>query len=109
MTMAAGLGALEDESYFRENCQKIIQNREFTMAELEKLDFTSLESQSNFVFAKHPALPGKELYLELKRRGILIRHFDKPRLRDYIRITIGTAEQMRCFITTIQQILEETL
>ena len=109
MTMAAGLGALEDEEYFRGNCQKIIQNREFTMAELEKLGFTSLESQSNFVFAKHPALPGKELYLELKRRGILIRHFDKPRLRDYIRITIGTEEQMRCFITTIQQILEETL
>ena len=109
MTMAAGLGALEDEEYFRGNCQKIIQNREFTMAELEKLGFTSLESQSNFVFAKHPALPGKELYLELKRRGILIRHFDKPRLRDYIRITIGTAEQMRCFITTIGQILEETL
>ena len=109
MTMAAGLGALEDEEYFRCNCQKIIENREFTVAELEKLGFTVLDSQTNFVFAKHPDLPGKELYLELKRRGILIRHFDKPRLRDYIRVTIGTAEQMRCFITTTQQILEETL
>ena len=107
MTMAAGLGALEDDAYFRANCQKIIDNRAWTTAELEKLDFTVLPSLTNFVFAKSNAIPGKELYLKLKEKGILVRHFDTPRLTDYVRITIGDAAQMRAFIRTTKEILEE--
>ena len=107
MTMAAGLGALEDGAYFRTNCQKIMDNRAWTTAELEKLDFTVLPSLTNFVFAKNDAIPGKELYLKLKEKGILVRHFDTPRLTNYVRITIGDAAQMRAFIRTTKEILEE--
>lgn len=109
MTMAAGLGALEDQEYFEENCRKIIANRQWTIAELAKLGFTTIPSQTNFILTKTDAIGGKALYLALKSRGILIRHFDKPRLRDYIRVTIGTAEEMKAFIATVKQILEEKL
>ena len=109
MTMAAGLGALEDQEYFEENCGKIIANRQWTIAELAKLGFTTIPSQTNFILTKTDAIGGKALYLALKSRGILIRHFDKPRLRDYIRVTIGTAEEMKAFIATVKQILEEKL
>ena len=106
MTMAAGLGALEDEEYFRRNCAAIIENRAWTTAELKKLGFTVLPSMTNFVFAKSPAIAGKALYEGLKDRGILVRHFDTPRLTDFIRVTVGSAEQMAAFIQTTKEILE---
>lgn len=109
MTMAAGLGALEDEDYFRTNCEKIMANRAWTTAQLEQLGFTVIPSLTNFVFAKTGALPGKTLYQRLRDKGILIRHFDTPRLTDYIRITIGDDKQMTAFITAIKEIMEETL
>ena len=65
------------------------------------------ESRTNFFFARHPAISGKDLYLELKKRGILIRHFDVDRIKDYNRITIGTPEQMDAVIANIKAILEK--
>ena len=107
MTMAAGVGCLMDEEYTQKNCQKIIEAREFTAKELEKLGFTLTDSRTNFVFAKHPELDGEHFYQELRRRGILVRHFSSPRIRDYNRITIGTMEQMQIFIKMTKEILEE--
>ena len=107
MTMAAGVGALEDADYFRSNCQKIMDNRAWTTDELEKLSFTVLPSMTNFLFAKSDAIPGKALYLALKARGILVRHFDTPRLTDYVRVTIGDEAQMTAFIRTTKEILED--
>ncbi len=109
MTMAAGVGALEDNEYFRENCGKIIANRQWTIEELAKLGFTTIPSQTNFILTKTPAIGGKALYLALKAKGILIRHFDTDRLRDYIRVTIGTAEEMAAFVAAVKQILEENV
>ena len=109
MSMAAGLGALEDAQYFHDNCQKIIENRQWTTDQLRDLGFTVIDSMTNFVLAKHPALDGKEFYLKLKDNGILVRHFDTPRLRDYNRITIGSAQEMQTFIETTKRILEEGL
>ena len=109
MTMAAGVGALEDKEYFEENCAKIIANREWTTKELAKLGFTTIPSQTNFILTKNPAIGGKALYLALKAKGILIRHFDTDRLRDYIRVTIGTAEEMQAFVSAAKQILEENV
>ncbi len=106
MTMAAGLGALEDDEYFKANCRKIINTRAWTTVQLRDLGFTVIDSAANFVFAKHPKIAGKDLYLQLKDRGILVRHFDKDRLRDYNRITIGNAEEMRTLINTLKQLLE---
>ena len=108
MTMAAGVGALEAEGYFRVNCQKIIETRQWTTGKLEELGFTVIPSMTNFVFAKHPGIPGRDMYLALREKGILVRHFDKPRLRDYNRITIGSREQMKAFIKAMMEILEET-
>ena len=107
MTMAAGIGALWDEDYFRSCCRSIQENRAWTAAALESLGFTVLPSQANFLFARHERADGKALYLKLKELGILVRHFDKERLRDYNRITIGSREQMQALIQALQQILEE--
>ena len=109
MTMAAGIGALTDQSYFRKNCLAIRENRSYTTSRLQSLGFEVLPSEANFVFAKHPGIDGKKLYLGLKKSGVLVRHFDKPRLNDYIRVTIGSKEQMDFFLTAVKQILEETL
>ncbi|MBO5060758.1 MAG: histidinol-phosphate transaminase [Clostridia bacterium] len=106
MTMAAGLGVLEDEEYTQKNCKAITENRSYTADELKKLGFSLTESGANFVFAKHDSFDGKELYLKLKERGILVRHFDKPKISQYNRITIGTKEQMQTLIETIKSILE---
>ena len=106
--MAAGVGALEADGYFRVNCQKIMETRQWTTKKLEELGFEVIPSLTNFVFAKHPDIPGKDLYLALREKGILVRHFDKPKLSDYNRITIGSKEQMKAFIKAVTEILEET-
>ena len=108
MTMAAGVGALEADGYFRVNCQKIMETREWTTKKLEGLGFEVIPSMTNFVFAKNPNIPGRDLYLALREKGILVRHFDKPKLKDYNRITIGSKEQMKAFVKAVTEILEET-
>ena len=107
MTDAAGAAALIDNDYYMENCKTIIKNREWTVAELKKLGFEVLESKANFVFAKSDKIDGEKLYLELKNRGILVRHFTKECICQYNRITIGTLEQMQKLIETISLILKE--
>lgn len=105
LTMYAGIGALADESYF-EKCIKTIQdNRAFVTEELKNMSFTVLDSKSNFLFAKTEKMGGKELYLALKEKGILVRHFDKERIKDYIRITIGDIEDMKTLLSVLEEIL----
>ena len=108
MTQAAGVGTILDDAYSRRNCAEIADNRAYLTAELEKLGFTHTPSTANFVFAKHPSYDGERLYLELKKRGVLIRHFTKERIRDYNRITVGTKEQLDVLLKNIKEILEET-
>lgn len=107
MTQGAGLGALEDGAYFHSNCATIMENRAYLAEKLAELGFVMTESKSNFLFAKHPQLDGEKLYLELKKRGVLVRHFTKERIRDYNRITIGTKEQLDILLNNIREILEE--
>lgn len=107
MTEAAGVAALEENSYYRDNCRAIMENRAWTTARLRGLGFEVLPSAANFVFARSAAIGGEQLYLELKRRGVLVRHFTKARIRDYNRITIGTMEQMEALIRTTEAILHE--
>ncbi len=107
MTMAAGLGVLADEEYTRANCNTVAENRAYTVEALETLGFVCTNSSANFVFASHPKLDGGELYQTLKARGILVRHFTKPEIAQYNRITVGTRQQMETLVSTITQILEE--
>lgn len=107
MTYAAGVGVLSDNGYTLNNCKKIIEAREYTTAQLTKLGFTVLDSKANFVFCSHPEISGEKLYLELKSRGILVRYFNKPRISEFNRVTIGTIEQMQTYIKTVKEILEK--
>ncbi len=107
MTDAAGAAALIDNHYYMNNCKTIVENREWTVYELERLGFKVLPSKANFVFAKSDKIDGETLYLELKNRGILVRHFTKEKICQYNRITIGTMEQMQKLVETISLILEE--
>ena len=106
MTMAAGIGILEDSEYTLKNCKTIENNREYTATELKNLGFEITNSTANFVFAKHPLVSGREIYLKLKEKGILVRHFDKKEITEYNRITIGTMEEMQTLIKTLKDILE---
>ena len=107
MTMAAGIATLRSPEYMKKNCDAIIENRTFTATELKKLGFEMTESKTNFVFAKCPTIDGGKLYKRLKEKGVLVRHFNKERIRDYNRITIGTKEQMEILIERIREIMEE--
>lgn len=107
MTAAAGLAALEENERFARNCLTIRENREYTAAMLKGMDFTVLESKANFLFAKSDTIGGKDLYEELKKRGVLVRWFNTERIRDFIRVTIGTKEQMETFLKRVGEILTE--
>lgn len=104
MTMAAGVAALRDNDYYMDNCKKIIETREYTKAGLSSLGFEFTDSSANFIFAKCSFISGKDLYLKLKDKGILVRHFDKDRIRDYNRITIGTRGEMDALLSAIKEI-----
>ena len=104
---AAACAALDEDAYYMENCRTIAENRAWTTQQLQKLGFTVTASKSNFVFARTERISGLALYEKLKARGILIRHFEKPRIRAYNRITVGTREQMQALIAAITAILEE--
>lgn len=108
MTQAAGVGTILDDAYTRENCAVIAENRAYLTHKLEQLGFIHTPSTANFVFAKHPSYDGEKLYLELKKRGVLIRHFTKERIKDYNRITVGTREQLDVLLKNIKELLEET-
>lgn len=107
LTAALGLGILSDEEYTYNNLKKIVDNREFTANALKELGFKLTLSSANFVFAYHPEISGEKLYLKLKEKGVLVRHFGLERIKDYVRITIGTKEQMLVLIEKTKEILEE--
>lgn len=108
ITAQAGIGALTDVEYFNANVKSIIENRDKTAKELAELGFELTNSKANFIFAKSKKISGEKLYLRLKDKGVLVRYFDKERIKEYVRITIGSKEQMDIFIEKVKEILEET-
>ena len=106
MTLAAGIATLKADDICMENCRRVIDTREATVNRLRQLRFEVLPSKANFVFARHPHADGDFLYRQLKARGVLVRHFDTPRIRDFLRITIGTPEQMEVLLEALKRILE---
>lgn len=105
VTMMAGIGSIEDDAYMKANCETIIENRAYLTSALSDLGFSVLPSSTNFVFAKSDKIGGKELYLKLKEKGILIRHFEKDRLYDYNRITIGSMDQLKALVKAIEEVV----
>lgn len=107
LTLLAGEAVLDDQAYYTERCREIAENREDAAARLRDLGFTMPESRANFLFAAHPDFGGAALYQRLRARGILVRHFDKSGISDYLRITVGTRAEMDAVIAAMGAILEE--
>ena len=107
LTMLAGIAAINDNDYYLENCRKVMETREYTADKLKALGFILTPSKSNFIFAKHPQISGEELYLTLKAKGILVRHFTAKKICEYNRITVGTIEQMETLLSTVEDILRK--
>jgi len=104
LTQALGEAAIDNEIYFEEKRREIIKVREHTAKRLQELGFTLTDSKANFLFCKHPDISGFDLYLKLKEKGILVRQWNKPRISEYVRITVGTKEQMESLLTAIEEV-----
>lgn len=105
LTLMTGTAAVKDEGYFRETLDKIITTRERVKKELAALGFTMPDSKSNFLFISHKTVPAKELFLALREKNIYVRYFDKPRIDNMLRVTIGTDEQMDQLIAFLKEYL----
>ena len=105
LAIGGAVEAILDREYFDRCCNLIIKTREWTKEALESLGFYIVPSQANFLFVKHPHYSGKFIYEQLKNRGILVRYFDKDRIREFVRVSIGTIEDMKTFIDAIEIII----
>ena len=105
LTQIAGAATVDAEYYTRACCREIMETRAYTTEELQKLGFRVLPSCANFIFAESDRIEGGELYRQLKARGVLVRHFDKPRISNFNRITIGTRADMDAFLNAVREIL----
>ncbi|MBO4997909.1 MAG: histidinol-phosphate transaminase [Lachnospira sp.] len=103
--IALGTASLKDEDYFREHVAKIISTREWVGEELRKLHFSFAPSSANFLFITHERVKAKDIFEMLKEQDIYVRYFDKPRIDNYLRVTIGTDEQMQQFIDALKRYL----
>ena len=99
--------SLKEETYFRECVDKICATRAWTMEELSKLGFTMTDSKTNFLFAKHETVPAEELFEMLKTKGVYVRYFKSPRINEYLRISIGTDEEMQVLIRELSAYLQK--
>ena len=101
--LVLGVEAIRDKEYFEETCQRIIKTREWTKEELWKLGFSFGDSMSNFIFATHEKVSAKEIFEALKKEGIYVRYFNKPRINNFLRISIGTEDEMQELVKFLQQ------
>jgi len=107
LSQIAGAAAVSDREYFLDCCSRIVATREKSAKELRQLGFEMTESRTNFLFARHPRLKGAEIYLKLREKGILVRHFGGERIEDYVRITVGSDREMDALINALGAILKE--
>lgn len=104
LTIEAGTAAIKDIEYFKDTTAKIINTREWTKKELKRLGFEFGDSMSNFIFAKHPNISGKKLFEDLRAQNIFVRRFNSPeRISEYLRISIGTDEEMKTLISFLEE------
>lgn len=105
LALVGAKAAFDDEAYFKKSTATIIATRETTIETLTGLGFNVLPSQANFVFATHETVAAEKLYTQLKEQGILVRHFNKPPIANYLRITIGTEKQMERLFEALKKML----
>lgn len=102
-----GVAAIDDEEYYKATIAKIVKTREKAVKELKKRDFTVLDSRTNFLFISHKRVKALKLFADLKNRGIFVRHWDKPRIGNFLRVTVGTDAQMKKLYEALDEILAE--
>ncbi|MBO6231457.1 MAG: histidinol-phosphate transaminase [Ruminiclostridium sp.] len=107
VTIACGAAAVRDRTCLEQTCAKIITTREAAKKELAQRGFTFPDSMSNFIFARPRNIPAKTVFEKLRLRNIFVRHWDKPVIGDYLRITIGTDEEMQALYRALDEILQE--
>lgn len=107
LTIVAGVASMMDEAYFRENIAKVVATRERTKLELAKLGFTFGDSKANFIFATHKTVPAQEIFEALRKNKIYVRYWNKPRIANYLRISIGTDEEMDKMLTFLATFLKQ--
>lgn len=105
LALIGAKAAIEDVEYFQSTTEKIITTRERITSELRNLGFYVLNSQANFIFISHHQLPASKLYEDLKRQGIYVRYFNQPRIQDFVRVTIGTDQEMDVFLEAVKKFL----
>lgn len=105
LSIEMGVASIEDDEYFKSTCQKVIKTRERVTLELKKLGFDVLDSQTNFIFATHNEHNMKSLFEYLKTQKVFIRYFSLPRIENYVRITIGTNEEMDIFLEKTKEFI----
>jgi histidinol-phosphate aminotransferase len=105
LQVAAAVAAFDDKAHFEDSRQKVISERERVTIQLEAMNFDVLPSTANFVLARHTQRPAEDLALLLREQGIIVRHFSKPRIDQYLRVTIGTEDQNNLLIDNLQKIL----
>jgi histidinol-phosphate aminotransferase len=102
IAQAAAVEAIRDDAYFEETRARVIKTREWITGRLKEIGFDAIESKANFIFISHPNYDAKELFVSLKEKGILVRHFNKPRINKFLRVSIGTDEEMDTFYKVIR-------
>ena len=107
ITQQIGLVSVLNSQDMKEKCQKVIKTREYTKTKLKELGFVVPDSYANFVFVKHPKIDGEELFLALRKEGIIVRHWNKPLIDQYLRVTIGTDQQMERFFEFLENYLNQ--
>ena len=107
LSVALGKAALEDEAYFRATTDRIIATREESKKELTRLGFSFGDSMTNFIFATHEKVPATVIFEKLREKHIFVRHFSAERIDNYLRISIGTDEEMRIFLKEVEKIIKE--
>ena len=105
LQIAAGISAIEDSDHFKDTCQRVIHNRAKLTIDLEELGFSVVPSAGNFVLVRHFRASALKIYGQLKNNGILVRHFNKQRLDNFLRITVGTTEQNDQLVAALATIL----
>lgn len=106
VAIAAGVASVEDEGYFRDIVAKLVNTRERTKGELSRLGFSFPDAKTNFIFATHKDIPARELFAALRENGIYVRYWDKPRISNHLRISIGTDEEMDTVIGFLENYLK---
>ena len=102
-----GTAAVLEDAYFKEIVGKIVKTREWTKGQLKRLGFSFGDSMSNFLFVTHEKVPAEDIFLALKEHNIYVRYWNKPRINNYLRITIGTDGQMQELVSFLENYLKE--